>query len=270
MQAAYLAAIDWTAPWLAPYRELGQMLAASVNWRDELNRLARLADIRNFQGLPLQFIAQEGLPEGVPYEAHIGLTGEVPTRENLHDFFNGLVWLHFPRTKARLNQLQFEQLHHRATSAGSSQYRVGNARGKLRDAATIFDENAALLLTRKRSLTQLLRQHQWSEVFVDRREEFRSDCTVLLFGHALMEKLVAPYAAICAHCFALDLPAAGQAVEPTLSDADSLCASTLDDTLGTGDFFPVPVLGFPGWWSDQSAEFYSNAAVFRPKRTSAA
>lgn len=266
MKAEYLAAIDWTAPWLLPYREMGQILVASANWREDLNRFARRADIRNFQGLPLQFIAQEALPEGVPYEAHIGVTGQVPTRENLHDFFNGLVWLHFPRTKARLNQLQFEQMHRQATPGDGSQYRIGNTRGKLRDAATIFDENAALLLSPKRSLPQLLRQHQWNEAFVQRREEFLSDCTVLLFGHALMEKLVAPYAAICAHCFELDLPATGQTAEPTLSNADNLCTSSLDDSLATGDFFPVPVLGFPGWWPDQNAGFYSNAAVFRPKR----
>lgn len=263
MRAEYLAAIDWSAPWLTPYREVGQILAASADWRAELNRLASLGGIRNFQGMPLRFITQDALPEGVPYEAHIGLTGQVPTRGNLHDFFNGLVWLHFPRTKARLNQLQFEQLR-RSSSGDGVQCQVGNSRGRLRDAATIFDENAGLLLTPNRSLAQALRQHQWSEVFIQRREEFLSECTVLLFGHALMEKLVSPFASICAHCFELETngPPGGFG----LSEADSLGASSLHETLDTGDFFPVPVLGFPGWGPDQTTAFYSNTAVFRPKR----
>lgn len=264
MQAEYLAAVDWSAPWLAPYRELGQVLVASADWRGELNRLARLADIRNFQGRPVRFIAQEALPDGVPYEAHIGLTGEVPTRENLHDFFNGLVWLHFPRAKARLNQLQFEQLR-REGIGEAGEFKVGNARGKLRDAATIFDENAALIVTGKRALVESLREHCWTEVLLQRREEFLSDCTVLLFGHALLEKLASPYPAICAHCFELRL-ASAESASRTLLEVDALCATAVDGALGTKDFFPLPVLGLPGWWLGQDADFYSNTAVFRPKR----
>jgi hypothetical protein len=51
--------------------------------------------LQNHRSLPTQFIPQEDLPEGVAYEAHISATGNVPTRENLHDFFNALVWLTF-------------------------------------------------------------------------------------------------------------------------------------------------------------------------------
>jgi hypothetical protein len=89
--------------------------------------------------LPISFVPQEDLPEGTAYEQHIGATGGVPTRDNLHDFFNGLVWLTFPRIKVQLNALQAAQI---ALDG------VGKSRGPARDGATIFDENAALLVVR--------------------------------------------------------------------------------------------------------------------------
>jgi hypothetical protein len=47
---------------------------------------------------------------GQAYEAHIFQTRSVPTRDNLHDFFNGLVWLAFPQAKRRLNALQAAEI----------------------------------------------------------------------------------------------------------------------------------------------------------------
>ncbi|RYF02650.1 MAG: DUF3025 domain-containing protein, partial [Oxalobacteraceae bacterium] len=52
------------------------------------------------------FVTQDALPPGTAYEAHIFATATIPTRDNLHDFFNGLVWLHFSEAKLRLNALQ--------------------------------------------------------------------------------------------------------------------------------------------------------------------
>ena len=75
-------------------------------------------------------------PGGEAYEAFIFRTGCVPTRDNLHDLFNGLVWLRFRASKRQLNALHAQQIE----SAG-----VGRTRGPLRDALTLFDENAALL-----------------------------------------------------------------------------------------------------------------------------
>ncbi|WP_146608015.1 DUF3025 domain-containing protein, partial [Burkholderia multivorans] len=44
------------------------------------------------RGKPLRFVPQAELPPGIAYETHIAATGRVPTRHNLHDFFNALVW----------------------------------------------------------------------------------------------------------------------------------------------------------------------------------
>ena len=96
-----LESIDWAAPWLAPYRELGQKLASEVATGSSC------ADVLNTQMTsPVRFVPQSALPAGTAYEQFIFDTQQVPTRDGLHDFFNGLSWLHFPATKARLNQLQ--------------------------------------------------------------------------------------------------------------------------------------------------------------------
>lgn len=68
-----------------------------------LNDDARAERLATGRGLPLRFIEQATLPAGVAYETHIAETGAVPTRHNLHDFFNALVWFAYPRIKAALN-----------------------------------------------------------------------------------------------------------------------------------------------------------------------
>lgn len=51
----------------------------------------------------IHFVPQPALPSGEAYEAYIFRTRQVPTRDGLHDFFNGLCWLQFPATKTWLN-----------------------------------------------------------------------------------------------------------------------------------------------------------------------
>ena len=95
-----LPEIDWSRPWYDSVRPAfkrlddvhGGMLAAFNAGAGELA-------LRNASGLPLRFVPQDELPEGRAYEEFIGATGCVPTRDNLHDFFNALVWLTFPRIK---------------------------------------------------------------------------------------------------------------------------------------------------------------------------
>lgn len=198
------------------------------------------------------------------YEEFIGATGQVPTRDNLHDFFNGLVWLTFPSIKRQLNALQAAQI---------AQDGVGKSRGPARDAATIYDENSALLVVRDNAegaaLVEALRSHRWREAFVERAAMFGRDAEAWLFGHALMEKLVAPYKAITAHArvvlagdhyWALD-----DAGRRAWLDRDE-AARLAGEGLGKGGFTPLPVLGIPGWWPQQDDAFYADDTVFRPKR----
>jgi len=257
MTASFLEKIDWSRPWLEHVRDVGQAVAASPDWREELNRRAAQCGLRNHRGLPIRFIPQAELPNGVAYESHISQSGGVPTRDNLHDFFNALVWLTFPQIKTRLNALQARELEKAVPSQPSS-------RGKLRDAATIFDENAVLLVTADQSLIDALRAHRWTEVFVERRRKFIEECRLYLFGHALMEKLTAPYKAITGHMWVLS--EAPDGADSDLARVDSRIARQLAEGLSTGDFSPLPVLGVPTWCGGQDEAFYADASVFRPRR----
>jgi hypothetical protein len=258
--AQLIQTINWQQPWLVSLCEVAAPLLQSTDRLRALNERAMLDNLRTHGGAPLRFVPQSDLPPDTAYEAFIGATGCIPTRENLHDFFNALVWLTFPRIKAELNALQAAQI---------GKFGVGKSRGPARDAATIFDENAALLVTRDADLVLALRAHRWQEAFLGRRTSFGRDSEVWLFGHALMEKLVAPYKAITAHAWVVVADAAFFAMSgPDKRDwIDATVAEKLAHGLTTFDFIPLPVLGVPGWWDSQDEAFYDDAAVFRPRRT---
>ena len=97
MAAADLAAIDWTAPWLAPLRATGEPLAQRVQNGSSCAQALNGAPAGLLFATGVQFVAQAALPVGEAYEAFIFRTRQVPTRDGLHDFFNGLCWLHYPR-----------------------------------------------------------------------------------------------------------------------------------------------------------------------------
>lgn len=261
MPAAFLEKIDWRQPWLAAVLPAASVVLRAADWRDGLNAVACDRGLKNHRSIPLKFVPQSDLPAGVAYETFISVNGSVPTRDNLHDFFNALVWLSYPRIKAQLNALQAAEIARRETSAPSS-------RGKLRDAATIFDENAVLLLSAEPAVDDALRQHQWHKLFIEQRALFQRNCRVHLFGHALMEKLVAPYKAITGHTWVVQVQPAILALPETEQQqwVDARVASQLAREMSTSDFTHLPVLGVPGWWPVQGENFYADAAVFRPMR----
>lgn len=257
--------LDWNRPWYAAVRARGAPLAQARDWRAALNAAAGAQHLRTQRGLPISFVPQQALPLGIAYEAFISGCGQVPTRDNLHDFFNALTWLTFPRIKAQLNALQAAEL-----ARGSG--RAAQSRGPLRDGATLFDENAALLLLRAgapgRELAQALRQHRWQRVFAAGGGQFERSCRMVLFGHALLEKLAHPYKAITAHAWLL---AVGDGVFDLPPDAqsawlDAAVAGQLAADLSPASFTPLPVMGVPGWAEAQDAAFYADAGVFRPAR----
>lgn len=260
-----LSQIDWSRPWYDAVRPAFARLAlAGDEFLDAFNRSAAALGLRNGAGLPLRFVPQSALPEGTAYEEFIGATGQVPTRDNLHDFFNGLVWQTFPLIKRQLNALQAAQI---------AQAGIGKSRGPARDAATIFDENAALLLVREgssgRALVDELRAHDWLSALYEKRALVESDVRIWLFGHALMEKLVAPRKAITAHTRVIFVGDDVLALAPDAQRAwiDAHVAGELArEGLTTAGFTPLPVLGVPGWWPGQDQDFYLDTTVFRPKR----
>lgn len=208
-------------------------------------------------GCTVRFVPQADLPAGTAYEQFIFDTGCVPTRENLHDFFNGLCWLRFPLTKQRLNQLQAAEI----AAAG-----VREVRGPLRDALTLFDENAALLQAPE-PLWEALTARDWQRLFVTLRPLW-AQARLVLFGHALLEKLVSPYKSITAHVLREPVP---MALGDDLAAWDAWLSSGLRAAqLAAKPFTPLPVLGVPGWWpANEAPGFYADATVFRPPRPAA-
>ena len=253
------AGINWSAPWFAPFSGPGAVLAGSDDWIEEANGFAEQLQLRNHRGLPVCFIPQAELPEGMGYEAHISATGQVPTRDNLHDFFNALAWLHFPRLKQTLNALHARSFNE-PVKAGS--------RGRQRDAATLFDENAALFIASDEQLIEDLREHRWQQVLLRSPQAFASDSQVMLFGHALLEKLVAPYKSLTAHVWALRVDADWWALDESArrADIDRRTSAAISRGFTSADFCHLPVLGVPGWWPGQDAAFYEDGTVFRPRR----
>ena len=254
--------IAWHQPWFASVAVVGQEILAERDWRAALNSQALSRSISNHRGLPLHFIAQEGLPDGVAYETHISACAGVPTRDNLHDFFNALVWLRFPQIKRQLNALQAAQI---------AQSGIGKSRGSARDAATIFDENAALLVLEKsqrgEQLFADLKAHRWQQALYENAHLYGSAAQVWCFGHALMEKLVRPYKAITAHTWVVwvDPTFFTLPIESQTQKIDSKVAEQLRlHPISTRDYSHLPVLGIPTWWPKQDAEFYADTQVFRP------
>ena len=130
---------------------------------------------------------------------------------------------------------------------------VGTARGVVRDALTLFDENAALLQAPPR-LVDALRQRDWPALFLTDRALWR-EARLTLFGHALLEKLVEPRKAITALVWL---------VPEGLDMQAFIVASTTPATPALKPFLPLPVLGVPGWWpANELPAFYDDRAVFR-------
>lgn|GEM_PF-2949825 len=107
-----------------------------------LSQCAMSLGIKTATGVPIQFIPAKPRPRGAArrrrkdehdYELRIFNHGEVSTRSrNWHDFFNALVWMTYPATKAALNARQIAA-------------RVpGIVRTREQDRLTMFDEGGVI------------------------------------------------------------------------------------------------------------------------------
>ena len=181
------------------------------------------------------------------YEISVYESGRVATRpESLHDWFNALAWLAFPRTKARINAL-----HAREMPRGGK-----GRRGPLRDLLTIFDEGGAIVVCADDELLALLRSAAWKTLFGENRDRVRKEMKIIVFGHAVQEQALEPRPGIT--CKAMVLPG---------GDLDAGAARWLADAPADASpraLLPVPVFGYPGWYPAQDATFYEDKRYFRP------
>lgn len=232
-------------PWLERLRD---PLHASL---DELNRLASEDAVLNGRGRPLRFVPPSATPAGYgDYELRTYETGCVATRAgSLHDLFNALAWLAFPRTKAALNALHAAEIP-----------RENGRRGRFRDLLTLVDEGGAIVACEEPGLVELVRELRWKELFWDERARLLRGMRVLVLGHAVLERALDPWPGVT--CKAVFVPAEG--------DADAQAASFLA-ALGPDAtprlLPPLPVFGYPGWHpGTQHASFYEDGRYFRPAR----
>jgi hypothetical protein len=240
--------VDWSAPWLQPWRAAGEPVASRVASGEPPHEALDTAG-----NAPVRFVPQEALPPGTAYEQFIFQTRQCPVRPGLHDFFNGLVWLQFPQGKAALNRLQADEIARQG---------IGARRGPVRDAVTVFDENGALLQA-PQPLWDALRGRAWRRLFVDLRPLW-SEARLWIFGHALLEQLAfAPRKPLTAHVWR------GNAALDSGASADAwLAGRCTAEALAGKPFTPLPVLGVPGWWpGNENFSFYDDSLVFRPPKT---
>lgn len=242
-------------------RALG-LLSAQADWPDcaRLNALA--ADLgrapRTRSGQPIRFVPP--CAADASYESRVHASGAVATRaRNWHDLFNALAWLAFPHAKASLNAI-----HAEAIPAQTGR------RGPTRDLLTIFDEGGAIVASSDPELIDLVRAFRWQRLFWGERARLLSSLRIVVFGHAVLERALAPWPGIT--CKALLVPVERSLLAaPTdvLTDVlDAAAAAWFDSHARSSsprDLAPVPVFGYPGW-SEGSAEpeFYSDTRYFRP------
>jgi hypothetical protein len=243
-------AVFQSRPWFKPWGMWAE--AVLMDWVKQPEALhSCLAAQQN----RFHAVAQSCLPDDEAYEAFIYRTQTVPTRNNAHDFFNGLCWLRFPQTKQVLNRLQAQAIAQQGVTA---------QRGALRDALTLFDENAALLCAPEQLWDALLAQ-DWQSLFVTHRKAWQ-DAHLTLFGHALLEKLLTPYKSITAHVLCLPVPTEVQGGGDETLD-NWLSQHMASEFIQTKPFVPLPVLGVPGWWTpNEDSGFYADSQVFRPQK----
>ncbi|MGP5059740.1 DUF3025 domain-containing protein [Psychrobacter celer] len=221
----------------------------------------------------LQFVSQDALPEGEAYESFIGSTGNIPTRDNLHDLFNGSIWLTFPKTKALLNHYHMLEIE---------QQGVGASRGRVRDTITVFDENGAVLVTASPSIGEALIGFDWQGSLVQPRTQWddptspspNAQAVVYIFGHALLEQLIAPRKSLCAHSVVISV---GQdffalSTQQRIAFLDDKLADYMNgllskDAVTPRHLSPLPILGVPHFWAEnEDSHFYDDSFVFRSGR----
>ena len=261
---------DRLSPVFEPFRPLTKAIRKLNHWPTcwDLAQLKQQAcsNAVTHSGLPVRFVSQVNTVRddfAQQYESRIYQTGIVSTRpENWHDFFNALVWMTFPRAKAALNHMHYHALIH-------ASQRKTQGRGSVRDAATLFDESGVVVLCTQAQLIELLRHHEWKEVFWWQRKTVMTSMRFVVFGHAVYEKSLNPYIGMTGKgvFFQVEEAFLQQPLVTRLRVVDQWLADFLLLRLSTtDDLSPVPVLGYPGWFDANGfGEFYDNQEYFRPR-----
>ena len=215
---------------------------------ERLNAAAEALGILTESGRPVRFVPPAA--SDPYYEIGVFRSGRVATRPgSLHDWFNALAWLAFPRTKARINAMHAEAIP-----------REHGRRGRLRDLLTLLDEGGALVACGDAALNAMLRAHEWKALFWSERARVLASMRLLVLGHAVLEKALDPWPGIT--CKAIIIPAEGDPDAHAASWLRNLPAEATPRSLAA-----LPIFGYPGWLpASERAAFYDDARFFRGAR----
>jgi hypothetical protein len=190
------------------------------------------------------------------FDRYIAASGRIPTRPgSYHDLCGALVWLHFPRLKTAIHELQLSA--------------PDGARSPRQNAATHLDESGVLVASSELAVFQALARLEWSELFWQRRTELLETTRFVGFGHGLLDALRAPHPGLLGMALFVLVSPAELALPPAqfrqLLDRE-LALRLADFLREPAQLRPLPVLGVPGWSREQSPEFYGNERYFRRAR----
>ncbi|MFM7460842.1 MAG: DUF3025 domain-containing protein [Burkholderiales bacterium] len=227
---------------------------------DVLNAISWDRGIGNAFQYPLRFVPPTNAGSAISYETQIAARGEVPTRQNLHDLFNALQWLSFPRLKGTVNAEHVKRLQ----LSGETEAKT---RSKARDVLTMFDESGVIVASTAPSLLSLLQNFAWRELFVARRADVLASMRFHLVGHGLMEKALAPFIGITGKAILLTVDPTDLDRAEALDVAASAWLCDENNLTSATNLSPLPLLGVPGWDPrNEHATFYDNTDYFRTGR----
>jgi hypothetical protein len=159
-----------------------------------------------------------------------------------------------------------------ALNAAHVRYSGESDRTTMQSTLAQFDETGMIVCAHQDYFLELLWTHQWKELFIKYRDQLHRELKFIIFGHGLLEKSLSPFLGMTGKSLLVktnkevfDLP-----VDVLRSQLDLQLAAKIN----TENFLqhppqlaPLPMLGIPGWWSENShSSFYHNEDYFRPCR----
>ncbi len=257
-------ALDWLAR--QPYRELHSRFLGAVGqfaaWPapEEYGALAEQVPRAPDVCLP-RFVAEnrEALRTLGGYEQHVAQLRAVPTRPgHWHDFFNMVVWAHFPRLRWALNALHVDP------EPGPVDPR--NRRAPAQNSAATFDETGMIVLSTSQAVLDEMQALRFGHTFWTLRREVLATTRFWVVGHGMLESLLNPRPGLVARALLLRVPAL-----PTCADCDErrfeldarVAAAIHGWRIARPILDPIPVLAIPGFSDNDSADFYDDQRNLR-------
>jgi hypothetical protein len=246
-------------PWLWPYGGDSASFCFHIDREGDVSCLLNHQRDRSVHALPRFQHSTDNLG-ALEYERFVQ-SGEIPTRDLSHDWYNGQVWLAFPQVKQLINSRHIEDAN---CSENIAVDLSANGRSRLRDALTLFDESGALFLTTEFSLCNALVNHDWKTLLLDQREKWHARAKVLLLGHGLLDSMHKAHKGLCAKVIPVQVPS----LDLSSAELQRLALLVVEQLRGPGNLSPLPVMGVPGWFQDSDVPgFYEDPTVYRAKPT---